>query len=1626
MVMVGSLNTLPGLEAPPDEFPPPPAQSRLQVLPFGEITWENFERLCYRLVKTSATVEHCARYGLQGEAQDGIDIFGRLENGKYECWQAKRTKSFGVTKLKNAAALFEKGSWASKSEQFVIAVQASVEATATQNEIERQVARFKRKGIAFRVYGPEQLTEMLRPHPTIIDDFFGRPWVEALLGSDASEGLVRLDGVEFAKVRQQLGKFYTAHFHVLDPGSFGSLGDDGASAPLTLTERFVQPELIVRDASSEPSEGQLPEVIDRDQRNASSSSSPIADHSKLTPTSSRPHSERRRSTISEWAGSGEGFAVLGDAGLGKSTLLRVIALDLLEEQCLFPRLAERWGGHLPLHISFAAWAREVADAKGPVGLKAMVSRSLQAYLTADIEQLLDRAIDERRVLLLIDGLDEWSDEQAARTALTTLVTTAETHLIPAIVTGRPRGLARIGTVPATWKRAEIAPLSFEQQVALTRRWFERYSPVNTDAALRSAMRDRAELFLGELASDQGLATLASTPLLLIGLVTLRLRGKILPRNRIEAFQQLVDLLLEEHPAQRATAAGDAQSRFRHADDAMLRRSAISRLAFAVREHSGGAGFSAVEAKRVLVDYLSNDEGFDLEPAKARAAASEILAVNAETQGMLVEKAPGEIGFAHASFEEYLSAEHLQRKPFSDILDFVKREAGEPRWRNVIANLLAILPRRDEFDRLVEAIEHPGVDLLANAYRRGVLAEVAFGSSARFPATAKRLAKQALDEIDFGEWMPLRRDGLNAALRAVGDPVVGTMVESRLRRWRPLRQNFRANLIRVLADKEHSADIAETLWLAMHDDERDTQKAAAIAYAEWFKDDADCRDRLLDGLHRVARPHIAAAYLECLTHGWPDAEGLDRILAEARRSFNPTLRLLAITALTKRGEVPHDAKQELLDLQNFWSGIDYADQPLATWCLHTGWKDDPDLVSSAIARMAPGGASRWEYDAAKIYLLNCSDENSLVQAWLLHELTEKDRFSTMGVSNVWLAVGRFAQANDDIREAGIEHWLKRSSSFLLRELEEYVKIIPDGRLKSLAINVFEGTEVFEKHWACRALLAGWGIEDADTQSLFEKARRWPAERLVNLTALLPDIERDPTTCRSRLLEIAAIPEARRDLIAVGLARCGCDGTDDEAVAAILAEGAKSFGGLPFGTLFSTFQQHPDIRELAQAMLDDAEAPLEALAQMADHSDAIRQVVLSAATPLPFDLRSDIADAAIATGIGSTLGDALSRYDCEEDDNLKARLAIGYYGWLSKSGDRAAALPRLEKEIVSYGLNLESKRAAALSGYAILGKLPRLASLEERGKPVNLSMGSYSSPISAIGRIMCEHWGRLREVFGDDLETRFQLLGNVNLSSVLGEGAYLSDAAASEFLKLVEDESHSLSPSALRTLAILRPDSSLLRESCLSSLGSGQHGNGQVRVDADVAQVLADTLPHDTDVLSALVERLMPWPSVSSILTLGIYSPGHPALQPLLASAGDFVHQFGGWSAAAQIVGPFATAEEFVRFVTALITRGGFYARFDVQNYANRAIETRLRHDDEAVERMNQEIRHGAHPSVLATFPRLLANAGKMDAMLRSRIIGLLNTHANEQVLPLAGYDAIAEGIRSVRLAMFDALQFGAEI
>ena len=233
---------------PPESFVSLPVNTRIQILPLNELSWDYFQRLCARLAQRCGSVERCQEYGLPGQDQEGIDIYvRRLESSRYSVWQCKRYQTFPPSLIENAVSDFLNGSWAAKADEFVLPISVNTEEVKLAEAIEAQGVRLGKRNIRFLPLGITQISEHLKEHPDLVDDFFGREWVKMFCGEEAAARLssrrLRLD--EVIRLRQLLRRCYTQHFEISDPGLpslTGSMNPD--HQPLSLVDRFVPPEIL--------------------------------------------------------------------------------------------------------------------------------------------------------------------------------------------------------------------------------------------------------------------------------------------------------------------------------------------------------------------------------------------------------------------------------------------------------------------------------------------------------------------------------------------------------------------------------------------------------------------------------------------------------------------------------------------------------------------------------------------------------------------------------------------------------------------------------------------------------------------------------------------------------------------------------------------------------------------------------------------------------------------------------------------------------------------------------------------------------------------------------------------------------------------------------------------------------------------------------------------------------------------------------------------------------------------------------------------------------------------------------------------------------------------------------------
>ncbi|MFL5335377.1 MAG: hypothetical protein ACJ8H8_19880 [Geminicoccaceae bacterium] len=166
------------LDDPPVGPPPVLVTTAPQVLPFDELTPDNFEKLVVRLVRLDADVEHCQQYGVHGQGQHGIDLYARLRapapSGRwYRTVQCRNVATMTDTDIAAAVEDFLGGRWARLSDVFVIATRVSAVRADRAEAIEAAAAMLRPAGVRFEMWDGEELSHRLRELPELVESFFG-------------------------------------------------------------------------------------------------------------------------------------------------------------------------------------------------------------------------------------------------------------------------------------------------------------------------------------------------------------------------------------------------------------------------------------------------------------------------------------------------------------------------------------------------------------------------------------------------------------------------------------------------------------------------------------------------------------------------------------------------------------------------------------------------------------------------------------------------------------------------------------------------------------------------------------------------------------------------------------------------------------------------------------------------------------------------------------------------------------------------------------------------------------------------------------------------------------------------------------------------------------------------------------------------------------------------------------------------------------------------------------------------------------------------------------------------------------------------------------------------------------
>lgn len=381
-------------------------------------------------------------------------------------------------------------------------------------------------------------------------------------------------------------------------------------------------------------------------------------------------------------------AILAKPGGGKSTLIRRMALAYA-----YPKRRLRVNDDLPEKDWFPVYIRcrdlESNADKSIMELIGMIAQRAEiGQYESLFKDLTENALQNGRVLLLIDGLDEIAREKYricfANQLRTFVATYPGIHLI---ITSREAGFRSVaGTIATYCEQYAINGLEEEQIRLLSRKW---HQAILGD--LRQVESDSDKL-CDMILNDKRIVALAENPLLLTTLLFVKRCVGYLPTKRCRLYEEMIKLLLVtwNAAAHDRLDMDETEPQLAFVAYCMMERGQQK----ITRDDLENCIIKARKELPEILDYTNVSPSRFIEQVEERSSL--LIQMGFEENGLGQMVAAYE--FSHLSFQEYLAAKAIVKQWTPDsrnmnLLKALKPHLEEEHWREVIP-LAAFLSGRD--------------------------------------------------------------------------------------------------------------------------------------------------------------------------------------------------------------------------------------------------------------------------------------------------------------------------------------------------------------------------------------------------------------------------------------------------------------------------------------------------------------------------------------------------------------------------------------------------------------------------------------------------------------------------------------------------------------------------------------------------------------------------------------------------------------------------------------------------------------------------------------------------------------------------------------------------------------------
>lgn len=513
------------------------------------------------------------------------------------------------------------------------------------------------------------------------------------------EPSIFLDSNQVANFRKELFYIYSTIFQQYDPSIPSSDLNDFS---ILLQERFIVPDFFDKKHFDESNVYYDTDSDSYKEQLKNYSLDTVSDDSLKSMKRITNHQEVKlkiesRINIDSILPSHDRIMILGEPGSGKSTLLHYIILDLLSNRPQLENISKKWGKLLPIWLPFAFITKNLNNDPN-LSLSELLKMWFKSIDKASVFEFVKYALEDKRLLLVVDGIDEWTNVNVAKQAISRIEIQSQLTNAKVIYSSRPYGYRKQKESFSKIQEFTIAPFSEIQQRKYISYWYEKWmSHINHNDS--DYVNNETTDFLTEIKKSNDFIQLAGNPLLLSILISQRFKYSILPKNKIKALHSITEHLIDHHPNRRRTSANIIEE-----NELDFELSEIfSVLAIHIQKECHDGVINKKDAKRVIEKYLKEFIGYDITSAKKFSKS--LLDIGTNSIGIIIEKSSDEIAFMHRQFQEFMASKYLFESNQTISEDFLKSYALDTQWNQVITFFFGQIPnmRKSDFEHFLSLI-----------------------------------------------------------------------------------------------------------------------------------------------------------------------------------------------------------------------------------------------------------------------------------------------------------------------------------------------------------------------------------------------------------------------------------------------------------------------------------------------------------------------------------------------------------------------------------------------------------------------------------------------------------------------------------------------------------------------------------------------------------------------------------------------------------------------------------------------------------------------------------------------------------------------------------------------------------